>query len=66
MSVWDDDLTREYRRRIAAIDAAPRRRKGRHSVTIVVVHRSRSGTWREKRKQSPPGGAGTTEAGDLT
>jgi hypothetical protein len=53
---------REYQRLIAAIDAAPRHRKGR-SVTIVVVHRSRSGTWRTKRKQqSPPGApAGTKE-----
>ena len=55
---WDDDLTREYLRRIAAIDAAPRRRKGRPNVTIVVVHRTRNGTYRTKRKEPRPGDAG--------
>jgi hypothetical protein len=55
VSAWDDDLMREYKRLMAAIDG-PRRRKGGRSVTIVVVHRSRSGTWRTKRKQkSQPG-----------
>jgi hypothetical protein len=58
VSAWGDDLTLEYLRRIAAIDAAPRRRKGQARVTIVVVHRSRSGTWRTKRKEPRPGDAG--------